>query len=317
MTRLPTPRGDLGASLDDVLRRSPDPQGAPLDAKPSCPEDAALTLWVLHELSYGGFEGIDDDHERSPRLLALRVELEDELEERLRASWPGSPDLDFVEGFAGWLEEWEGPSIARYVHTSADRHQADRLLKVRTVYHLKEADPSTWAIPRLPVAAKAALAELQYDEYGVGDPTRLHSHLFAVGLEASGLDPTYGAYLDDVPLEVLEQNNTVSMFGLQRRLRGAAVGHLAAFESTSSMPSRRLAQGLERLGYPPEMVAYYTEHVEADAVHENVAIRNICGALIQAEPQLAADVWFGAWACLHQEDEVARRLLTEWEEETA
>ena len=314
VTRLPTPRGDLGTSVDDVLRAAPDPTGPPLDAKPSCPEDAALTLWVLHELAYGGFEAVDDQHERNPRLLRLRADLEDDLEDRLRSSWSGAPERDFVTGFADWLEQWEGPSLARFVQTAAHRHQVDRLLKVRTVYHLKEADPSTWAIPRLPRAAKAALAELQYDEYGVGDPARLHSHLFAVGLQASGLDATYGAYLDEVPLEVLEQNNTVSMFGLQRRLRGAAVGHLAAFEATSSIPSRRLAQGLERLGYPQEMVRYYTEHVEADAVHEQVAIRTICGGLLQDEPDLAADVWFGAWACLHQEDQVARRLLDEWEE---
>ena len=314
VTRLPTPRGDLGTSVDDVLRAAPDPSGPPLDVKPSCPEDAALTLWVLHELAYGGFDAVDDRHERNPRLLALRAQLEDDLEERLRTSWPGAPEVDFVDGLAGWLEEREGPSLARFIQTGAHRHHADRLLKVRTVYHLKEADPSTWAIPRLPLAAKAALAELQYDEYGIGDPARLHSHLFAVGLEASGLDPTYGAYLDEVPLEVLEQNNTVSMFGLQRRLRGAAVGHLAAFEATSSMPSRRLAQGLERMGYPEEMVRYYTEHVEADAVHEQIAIRAICGGLLEAEPHLAADVWFGAWSCLRMEDEVARRLLDEWEE---
>ena len=43
------------------------------------------------------------------------------------------------------------------------------------------------------------------------------------------------------PVEILEQNNALSMFGLQRRLRGAAVGHLAAFEATSSLPSRRNA----------------------------------------------------------------------------
>ena len=315
MTRLPTPRGDLGTALDAVLRGSPDPHGPPIDVKPSSPEDAALSLWILHELSYGGFDEVDDDHERNARLLALRAELEDDLEERLRMLWPGAPDADFVTGFAPWLEDWEGPSLARFIQTSADRRQTDQLLKLRTVYHLKEADPSTWAIPRLPVVAKAALAELQYDEYGTGDPVRLHSHLFALGLEASGLDPTYGAYLDEVPLEVLEQNNAVSMFGLQRRLRGAAVGHLAAFESTSSMPSRRLAQGLERLGYPEEMVRYYAEHVEADAVHEQIAIRSICGGLIEAEPALAKDVWFGAWVCLHQEDQLAHRLLDEWQEE--
>jgi hypothetical protein len=164
----------------------------------------------------------------------------------------------------------------------------------------------------LPVAAKAALAELQYDEYGGGDPTRLHSHLFALGMDACGLPSADGPYVDDAPVEVLEQNNAQSMFGLQRRLRGAAMGHLAAFEATSSMPSRRMAQGLTRLDFPAAMVDYYSEHVEADAVHEQVAVHGICAELVRADPALAPDVWFGAWSCLHLEDRVAHRMLDTW-----
>ena len=126
--------------------------------------------------------------------------------------------------------------------------------------------------------------ELLYDEYGGGDPNRLHAHLFAVGLEASGLRAEYGAYIDDVPLEILELNNAMSLFGLHRRLRAAALGHLAAFEATSSLPSRRMARARRASGFPPEMIGYYEEHVEADAVHEQLAVRTICGALVEAEP---------------------------------
>jgi len=133
-------------------------------------------------------------------------------------------------------------------------------------------------------------------------------------MEASGLRPEHGAYVDESPAEILEQNNVLSMFGLQRRLRAAAVGHLAAFEATSSVPSRRLAQGLERLGFPDEMIGYYREHVEADAVHEQVALRDICVSLVEAEPALEPDVWFGAWACLDLEDRTARCLLDAWGE---
>ena len=56
----------------------------------------------------------------------------------------------------------------------------------------------------------------------------------------------------------------MSLLGLNRRLRAASLGFLAAFEATSSSPSRKIAGGLERLGFPAEMVEYYTEHVEAD-----------------------------------------------------
>ena len=73
-----------------------------------------------------------------------------------------------------------------------------------------------------------------------------------------------------------------------------------------------MAQGLERLGLPREMVGYYTEHVEADAVHEQLALRDICVALVAEEPALDADVLFGAWACLDLEDRIAHRLLGRW-----
>jgi hypothetical protein len=115
-----------------------------------------------------------------------------------------------------------------------------------------------------------------------------------------------------VPTEVLEQNNAMTLFGLHARLRGAAVGHLAAFEVTSSLPSRRLAQGLQRLGLPTEVAAYYLEHVEADAVHEQLATRGICAALVEEDPSCADAVFFGVFTCLDLESRLASAVLAGW-----
>jgi len=313
MTALPKPRGPLSTWVTNALRAVPDEEVPRSDLEPESPDDAAVALWMLHELSYGGLDDVDDRAEWEPELIRARLRLEHDLEAQLRDRWPGPPEgADLGADFFDWVADHDGSSLARLVQTDATKEQVLDLLRVRSVYHLKEADPTTWVIPRLPVAAKAALVELQYDEYGVGDPARLHAQLFARGMEASGLRPEAGAYVDEAPLEILEQNNVLSMFGLQRRLRGAAVGHLAAFEATSSVPSRRIAQGLERLGFPEEMIGYYREHVEADAVHEQVALRDICVALVDDEPQLEADVWFGAWACLDLEDRTAHRMLDAW-----
>ena len=311
MTTLPKPRGELS---DAVLARLRDAgQSRPVDVEAESADDAAISLWVLHELSYRGLDDVEDDAERDPDLLRVRFDLEDRLESELRARWPGVPEgRELVGDLHQWIAEHDGPSLARHVQTEATEEQVLDLLRFRSVYHLKEADPTTWVIPRLPVEATAALVELQYDEYGVGDPARLHAELFARGMEASGLRPEYGAYVDEAPVEFLEQNNALSMFGLQRRLRGAALGHLAAFEATSSLPSRRMAQGLQRLGFPAEMVGYYAEHVEADAVHEQTALRDVCGGLLRAEPRLEPDMWFGAWTCLDLEDRSAHRLLASW-----
>jgi hypothetical protein len=246
-------------------------------------------------------------------VLGLRRSLEHGFENELRERQPATTLAEpFSEALFAFIAEHDGPSIAAHVQRKADREQVLELLRHRSIYHLKESDPITWVIPRLPTAPKAALVELQYDEYGGGDPNRLHAHLFALGLEASGLRADPYAYIDDVPVEILELNNAMSLFGLHRRLRAASLGHLAAFEATSSMPSRRVAQGLTRLGFPPEMIAYYEEHVEADAVHEQLAVRTICAALVEEEPQLIDDVVFGAFTCLDLEDRYAHRMLDGW-----
>ncbi|PUA80202.1 iron-containing redox enzyme family protein [Nocardioides currus] len=314
---LPKPRGNLSEWVFHRLRSVTDEprpwSGAPIPGATE-DEDAAIALWALHELSYGGFEDVSEHAEQDLAAQATRTHLERELEQRLRSRWVGRP-VEPVEVPAA-IDELvagdDGPSLAAFVHRRADRDQVLELLRQRSVYHLKEADPTTWVVPRLPTRAKAALMELQFDEYGDGDPNRLHSHLFACGLEAVGLRAEYGAYIDDALPEVLEMNNALSMFGLRRRLRGAAVGHLAAFEATSSLPSRRMVQGLERLDFVEPMVRYYSEHVEADAVHEQLAARDICGTLAADEPAQAQEVLFGAFTCLDLEARFARAMFTAW-----
>lgn len=313
---LPKPRGGLSESMFSLLRELPDGRPSPTlsTVAADSTEDADLTLWVIHELSYGGFADVDERFEGHAEVARLRQLLEDELEIRLRRRWPGGSvaAADVPDALVRIVAEDDGPSLAEHVHRRADLDQVLALLRQRSVYHLKEADPSSWVVPRLPVRAKAALMELLFDEYGDGDPNRLHSHLFAQGLASVGLTPEYGAYVDEALPETLEMNNAVSMFGLRRRFRGAAMGHLAAFEATSSLPSRRMVQGLERLGLAEDMVRYYREHMEADAVHEHVAARDICGTLAEDEPEQAGEILFGAFTCLDLEARFAVAMLERW-----
>ena len=308
---LPKARGELSEALFDALRS--ESEVGSLDLRPTDRDDAHIALWATYELHYAGFEDVDDEREWDPDVLGLRRRLERDFEAELRARHTGTTlDEPFAEGLFAYIADHDGPSLAAYVQRKADREQVLELLRHRSIYHLKESDPVAWSVPRLPTAPKAALMELQYDEFGGGDPNRLHAHLFALGLEASGLRADPYAYIDDVPVEILELNNAMSLFGLHRRLRAASLGHLAAFEATSSLPSRRMAQGLARVELPQEMIAYYEEHVEADAVHEQLAVRTICGALVAEEPQLVDDVVFGAFTCLDLEDRYAQRMLDEW-----
>jgi hypothetical protein len=204
------------------------------------------------------------------------------------------------------------PPLSRFVETQASVEQLIEHVVHRSAYQLKEADPHAWAIPRLTGAPKAALVEIESDEYGGGRADRMHAVLFANTMRGLGLDPGYGAYLGWIPGITLATVNLMSWFGLHRRLRGALVGHLAVFEMTSSIPNRRYAGGVRRLGFGPEVSGFYDEHVEADAVHESIAAWDLADGLARLEPELADDILFGAQALLALEARWAGHLLDAW-----
>ena len=207
----------------------------------------------------------------------------------------------------------DGPSLSSFMAKEGTLEQWREYLTLRSVYHLKEGDPHTFAIPRLSGRAKAAMVEIQADEYGGGSPQRMHSELFAGLLRDLDLDAAYGALWNEAPAVAFASVNTMSLFGLHRRWRGAALGHLTAVEMTSSEPSRRYSSGLRRLGFGAGTTVFYDEHVEADAVHEQIASVDMCGSLVTEEPDLLPDVLFGAACSLAMDGVAARHLLGAWE----
>lgn len=312
--QVPEARGELSEQLFAALRAG---GAAPGAAAPSDEDDLQVSLWALYELHYRGFDDVDDAREWDPSLIGLRARLEHPFEEALREQAASLlAGLEHPDDVVAALEQVvaldAGPSIATYLHREASAEEFREFLALRSVYHLKETDPQVWLLPRLEGAAKVAFAELVYDEFGDGRPERSHPRLFAEAMAGAGLDPGYGRYLDEVPGHVLAVSNAMSFFGLHRRLRGAAAGHLAAFEMTSSLPCRRIVQGAQRLGLPVAVQRYFDEHVEADAVHEHLAARGICGALAQSDPELLPDVLLGAATCVVLDAVSGAALLADW-----
>jgi len=315
--RLPTPRGPLSELVVDALRDPPHRLApAPSPATGALGEDLQLTLYVLYELNYRGFRDVDAGWEWQPSLLALRASMEADFEACLRERVhrtevsPANVAAEIVRV----IDEDEGPALSVYMERSATLNQFREFLIHRSAYQLKEADPHSWAIPRLEGPAKAALVEVQADEYGGGRPDRVHSTLFAKAMRALDLDPAYGAYLDRIPAVTLATVNLMSLFGLHRRLRGAIVGHLAAFEMTSPIPNARYAKGLRRLGLGEDALDFFDEHVEADSVHENIAVYYLAPGLAVSEPAVSGDILFGASSLLHLDGRFAGHVLAAWED---
>jgi hypothetical protein len=247
---LPSPRGPLTEMLIESLKRSPGSiVPSPLATRPCwTDDDLQLALHLCYGLHYDGFRDVDDRWEWDSSLLAVRAE----LEHSFMASFDREPDEaketevfisgeNIVEEVRGLLAPGGGPSLSTYMATAGSLDELREFVVHRSLYQRKEADPHTWAIPRLRGRAKSALVTLQTDEYGAGSPGRSHAELFAATMSALDLDPTPGAYVDQVPAVTLATDNLVSVLGLHRRWRGALVGHLAAFEMTSVIPMSKYA----------------------------------------------------------------------------
>ncbi|WP_030395115.1 iron-containing redox enzyme family protein [Kitasatospora purpeofusca] len=311
-------RGPLSAAVVELVTAGPpDGAGRPGSARPGPAgggdpwgEDHQLALHLCYELHDRGLPGVDPGWEWDTGLLGFRQSLERPFLAAVRAeAGPVPPLAELVEDLLTATGDG-GPSS--HLLTEGERWQAREYLVHRSVYHLKEADPQLWLLPRIHGPAQAMLMTITYDEYGAGRPERAHALLFARMMADLGLDPSYGHYLDAVPAPALAVVNLMTLFGLHRSLRGAAVGQFAAIEITSPPGAARLATALARLGAGPDGTLFYREHIEADAVHEQLVRRGVIDELTATEPELARDIAFGMAAAAAVDGRFAAHLLDHW-----
>ncbi|WP_370962411.1 iron-containing redox enzyme family protein [Amycolatopsis sp. cg9] len=311
---LPTARGPLSESvLGTLLREQPraDLGFDGLVAADPLGDDVQLALHLCYELHYQGLPGVSADWEWDPELLRLRGALEARFLTALRENTPGGDDVT-AELDALLVEPLDAEGVSHFLRDHGDWDHVRELFAHRSVYHHKEADPHAWVIPRLRGRAKAALVAVEFDEFGGGRAELAHARLYTDLLRAAGLPDGYLQLIDHAPAEILAVVNMMSLFGLHRSLRGALCGHLAAAEITTGPSAQRMDQALRRLGAPEACRFFYTEHIEADAVHEQVMRHEVLGDLLDQEPELAADVVFGIQATEFLEGRFGARLLDRW-----
>jgi hypothetical protein len=318
--KLPDAVGPLSSAIIDTLaRRRPALHGRPLEV-PLCDADPYgldlhLALYVCYELHYRGFARVNPRWEWNPTLLQVRARLEDVFLSAVRRDVgdidPDETAADAMEALS--IEPVDGTGPSYYLRDKGTWEQMQEYFVHRSLYHLKEADPHAFAIPRLIGQAKASFVAVEFDEYGGGRGPLVHQQLFADLMDAAGLDSTYLGYVNAVPAAALASVNLMSLFGLHRELRGAAIGHFASTEITSSPGARRLVEALQRMGAPEACVHFYREHVEADAVHEQVVRTDVVGDLVAREPHLDRDVVFGIRARDVVEDMLADHVMECWQ----
>lgn len=309
----PTGRGPLTRWLLDYASH-----GAVV-ADPPSPEaadgfgaDLQLALYLCDELHYSDVPGFELVDEWDPAIIGFRRTLEDAFVTALSATIEGPLVGDVRTLIPAIIDADTSPSVSSFMETRGTLTQMRQFLVHRSAYQLKEADPHTFGIPRLDGRPKQLLAMIQAGEYGADEPGRMmHAELFAQTMRSLGLDDRRHAYLDALPASALMVSNLISLFGLNRRWRGALVGHLAVFEMTSVTPMGRYSRGLDRMGAPLDARRFYDVHVLADAEHERQALE-MAGELAELHPELVPDIVFGARCVLAIERMFAEDLLRDW-----
>ncbi|MET7768197.1 iron-containing redox enzyme family protein [Nocardia sp. NPDC005366] len=307
----PAPRGPLSDAVIGLLGRSPGETPPPLGTVDPFGEDLQLALHTCYELHYQGFPEVDPGWEWDPGLLGLRAEMERVFLDALRDAVPGGNDLDAeLDRLLVTPDEPTGPSV--FLRDEGHWWQVREYFVHRSIYHHKEADPYAWVIPRLRGQAKASLVAVEFDEFGGGHGDRVHAQLYADLLAGAGLDPGYLHYFDIVGAPMLALVNMMSLFGLHRQHRGALVGHFATVEITSPPGAQRMVEVLRRFDADPACVRFFAEHVEADAVHEQVMRIDVIGDLLAREPEQRAPLAFGIQVTNFLEDRFADHVLHAW-----
>lgn len=309
--KLPAPAGPVsGALIAQLSGRVQDLTRVRPDGADPIGRDIQLALFVAYELSYRGFHGADPTWEWDADLVGLRGRLERSFLQHLRrcaGDVAGTDARAELRRPAG--EPPDGPTY--FLRTAGTWQQMCEYFVHRSVFHLKEPDLLAWVIPRLAGAAKAALVAAEFQHYGAGTAAQMRQRLFAELMSAAGLDGGYLAYLDLVPAEALAPVNMVSMFGLNRSLRGAAIGHFAAAEMTRAPAARQLVPALQRLRAPAACARFYPDRVAPDVVSERSG-DDVVGGLLADEPELEADVVLGIRAHHVLEDRLAERMVKCW-----
>ncbi len=313
MSGLPAPRGELSDAVFTMLTGN-GPGSLPVERPAPKSDDFELTLWVLQELRFRRIVGVAAECEDHPLLAALRSELEREQEADLRSRLHQhaiAPE-EIPAALLALVAGNEGPSLSRWMEQHGTIDHAREFVMHRAAYQLKEADPHSFAIPRLDAGrTKSALLKIQLDEYGNTEAGQSHAELFADTMRALDVELD----LDALPSVTLRTNTVLNTLCATRRNLAATIGHLAVFEMTSVEPMARYAATLRRVlpqGVATDAARFYDVHVAADGFHQKLALDEMVAGFVEQYPAEAAGVLFGASAVMAVEQDFASHLLDAW-----
>ncbi len=201
-----------------------------------------------------------------------------------------------ADGFVAWFAalEHDGPGqgdrLFPWLAETASREEMRWFLTQEVAGEAGFEDLSALTQVGMPQQTKLEIARNYWDEMGRGNPKGMHGPMLATLASRLGLAPT----VEDTVWEALALANVMVGLAASRRYAYHAVGALGIIEQTAPSRAGLVAQGLKRLGLPPEDRHYFDLHSVLDVKHAEAWNAEAIHPLVAADPSLAGPIAEGA-----------------------
>lgn len=228
------------------------------------------------------------------RMLRLEGGFLEELRSEIADEAADAPtDAD---GFIAWFEALEdngpgqGDPLFPWIAEEASEEQIGWFLEQEAAGEAGFDDLTAYTQVRLPAQAKLELARNYWDEMGRGNPKGMHGPMLDRMVDTLGLKPQ----IDTTCWESLALANAMTAMATTRRYAWHSVGALGVIELTAPQRSACTAQGLRRLGHPPQVRRYFDLHAVLDVKHSEAWNKEALRPLVEEDPRRATAIAEGA-----------------------
>ncbi|CAN7237265.1 iron-containing redox enzyme family protein [Phenylobacterium sp. LjRoot219] len=203
---------------------------------------------------------------------------------------------DDADGFLAWFEglrdggagQWD--PLFDWLAVEADFAQMQWFLTQEAAGEAGFDDLVGMTQVKLPARPKLELARNYWDEMGRGNESGMHGPMLERTVAGLGLQPTIAGTC----WQSLCLANTMTALATTRRYVYQSIGALGVVELTAPTRVGSVAEGLKRLGRPPEERKYFVLHAQLDVEHARAWNAEALAPLVRETPACARFIAEGA-----------------------